>query len=685
MRPGPGCSSRGLGRRGPRRSSPIIGVAVLTVSLLGQLIGPSPADAADIAVPLGSAASYSVLGVTGVTNTLTTDLSGDLGVSPAGLVVGFPPGIVGGQTHNGDLQAAQAHADLLLAYDDAAGRTPTGSFAGDLNGRSFSPGVYDTAAALALTGTLTLDGGGDPDAVFIFQVDAALNTAAASMVTLTNGARASHVFWQVNGAAGLGAASSFSGTIMAAAAITVGAGAVVAGRVLSYGGAVTLAANTISTPPTVTITGGPAVYTDDTTPTIAGTADAAPGETVTVTVAGQTMKTTVSTSGAWSVTPATVPAGWYYIVASVTGPAGNTDSAQQTLTVGATTAVALGSAGTYSVLADTGVSNTGITHLSGDLGLSPEGSLVGFPPGIVSGQTHNGDAQAAQAQADLVLAYHDAARRSTPNANLPGDLNGLTLYPGVYRTAPAAALALTGTVTLDGGGDANAVFIFQVDAALNTAAASSITLTNGAQASGVFWQVNGAAGLGASSSFSGTIMAAAAITVGAGAIVAGGVLSCGGAVTLSANAVNTPATLAGALSITVPASAINLGTYAIPTGGETITSRLGTVQVDDTRGGSSGAGWVVTITATAFTMPSGPSLAASSVSYSAGPIIQIQGTATITDDHPGDLTAGAPAVTATGMSGENAAATIWNPTISVTVPGGIAAGVYTATITQTVV
>jgi Ice-binding-like/WxL domain surface cell wall-binding len=244
---------------------------------------------------------------------------------------------------------------------------------------------------------------------------------------------------------------------------------------------------------------------------------------------------------------------------------------------------------------------------------------------------------------------------------------------------------LTGTLTLDGQGDPNAVFIFQVDAALNTAAASTITLINGAQASGVFWQVNGAAGLGASSSFSGTIMAAAAITVGAGAVVTGAALSYGGAVTLSTNGVTTPAGSGGALSITVPASAINLGTYAIPIGGETIASALGAVQVDDTRGGSSGAGWVVTVTATAFSTPSGPSLAASSISYSAGPIIQIQGAATITDNHPGDLTTAAPAVTAAGMSGDNAAATTWNPTISVTVPGGITAGVYTATITQTVV
>jgi hypothetical protein len=107
--------------------------------------------------------------------------------------------------------------------------------------------------------------------------------------------------------------------------------------------------------------------------------------------------------------------------------------------------------------------------------------------------------------------------------------------------------------------------------------------------------------------------------------------------------------------------------------------------VVDTRGGTSLAGWVVTVNATPFTSPSGGSLAPSSISYSAGPITQIRGAATITADHPNDLTNAATAVTATGTSGDNDAQTTWNPTISITVPGGLPAGSYTSTITQTVV
>ena len=153
----------------------------------------------------------------------------------------------------------------MLAYGDAAGRTPASTFAGDQNGQTFTPGVYFTGAAFALTGVLTLDGQNDPNSVFIFQVNAALNTAAASTVKLTNDAQASNVFWQVNGAAGTGASSSFTGTILAAGAITVGAGGSIQGRALSEG-LVTLADNTITTPPgpptaTITAPAGGHVYT----------------------------------------------------------------------------------------------------------------------------------------------------------------------------------------------------------------------------------------------------------------------------------------------------------------------------------------------------------------------------------------------------------------------------------------
>ena len=138
----------------------------------------------------------------------------------------------------------------------------------------------------------------------------------------------------------------------------------------------------------------------------------------------------------------------------------------------------------------------------------------------------------------------------------------------------------------------------------------------------------------------------------------------------------------GSLSITVPAAAGNLGTVANAVSGEVISGPLGQVQVNDARNAAAGSGWVASVISTAFTPPSGPAIAASTVSYTAGPITQF-GTATYTPNNPNDLTGVSPAVTATGITGDDSAT--WTPTISVNVPGGMAPGVYSATITHSVI
>jgi hypothetical protein len=140
--------------------------------------------------------------------------------------------------------------------------------------------------------------------------------------------------------------------------------------------------------------------------------------------------------------------------------------------------------------------------------------------------------------------------------------------------------------------------------------------------------------------------------------------------------------LGGALSISVPTDAGVLGTRTNSVGGGTISGPLGQVQVNDARSAAAGSGWVASVISTAFTPPSGPAIAASAVSYDAGTVVKV-GTATYTANNPPDLTGVAPAVTATGITGDNSAT--WNPTISVLVPGGTAANVYSATITHSVV
>lgn len=152
----------------------------------------------------------------------------------------------------------------------------------------------------------------------------------------------------------------------------------------------------------------------------------------------------------------------------------------------------------------------------------------------------------------------------------------------------------------------------------------------------------------------------------------------------SASAAETAATVTvtgGALSMTVPVNAGNLGTRENTVSGGTISGQLGEVQVSDARAAAAGSGWVVTVISTAFTPPSGPTIGAAEVGYTAGPITKV-GTATFTANNPTNLTGVVPAVTATGITGDDSAT--WNPTINVFVAGGMAAGVYSGTVTQSV-
>jgi hypothetical protein len=140
--------------------------------------------------------------------------------------------------------------------------------------------------------------------------------------------------------------------------------------------------------------------------------------------------------------------------------------------------------------------------------------------------------------------------------------------------------------------------------------------------------------------------------------------------------------LGGVLSITVPTGPGNLGFRANSVGGGVISGPLGQVQVSDARTAAAGSGWVASVISTAFTPTSGTAIAASAVGYTAGTITKV-GTATYTANDPPNLTGVAPAVTATGITGDNSAT--WNPTINVAVPGGLAAGDYFAVVTHSVV
>jgi hypothetical protein len=243
--PSKGSALRRPARIRSYRSRLGLGFTLALASLL-TLVFAGAAVAAQPRVGLGTAGSFAVLAGSQVTNTGPSVINGDLGVSPGTAISGFPPGTVNGAVHATDGVAGQAKSDLVTAYNDAAGRTPVTSVSGDLGGRKLTAGVYKATSSIGLTGALTLDAQGDPDAVFIFQVGSALTTATDSSVTLLNGAQACNVYWQIGSSATLGTRTAFKGTIMALTSISLNDGVDVQGRLLARNGAVTLINDTIS-------------------------------------------------------------------------------------------------------------------------------------------------------------------------------------------------------------------------------------------------------------------------------------------------------------------------------------------------------------------------------------------------------------------------------------------------------
>jgi hypothetical protein len=218
------------------------------------VIGPLGAMPAQAAVPvlLGTAGSFAVLGATpNLTNVGPSTIDGDVGISPANSLVGFggaPLATVNGVQYAGDAVALQAQADLTTAYVQAA-NMPSTNIATQLGGTAPVPGAYTDAplgGGLDLTGTITLDGGGSYDSIWVFQSTSSLITAGT--VSLINGAQACNVYWQVTSSATLGPGTSFAGTILALTSITVDDAITVDGRLLARNGTVTLINDTITRP-----------------------------------------------------------------------------------------------------------------------------------------------------------------------------------------------------------------------------------------------------------------------------------------------------------------------------------------------------------------------------------------------------------------------------------------------------
>lgn len=249
---------------------PVLAAAVLAACGGGSTSSGTPAAAtvnpgpAGASPTLGAAATYGIFASNAaITLAVNSSVSGNVGLNPAGAcnncVVGVT--VLNGVVHNGDQAAIDAQTAFNTAYIDAANRATNAcaivdgelshaqaACAGVTNGPSYAPGLYRTANPIGVgsTFTITLDAGGNPDAVFIFQTDAALTTGTSSTVTLTGGAQAKNVWWMAGSAATLGVSSIFKGTVIAnGAAVQVLGGTallptVVEGRLFSHAAGVVL-------------------------------------------------------------------------------------------------------------------------------------------------------------------------------------------------------------------------------------------------------------------------------------------------------------------------------------------------------------------------------------------------------------------------------------------------------------
>jgi len=303
----------------------ILAVPLMAMVLVGTAFVPS-ASAAQT-VKLGTAAPFAVLAGTAVTDVPTSSITGNVGLSPAagtnyaGLTQAEVTGTIystngtgpAGNVNNPALLTT-AKTDLVTAYVSAAGQPPTSTFVtGDnqLGGKILTPGVYAfghaATANITAASPLVLNGEGDTNAVFVFQASSDLVTASNSVVRLENGAQACNVFWQVGSSATLSSASTFVGTIMALTSATLDTGATVQGRVLARNGAVTLDANTITTPSTCTV----AATTTTTTTAAATTPAGTTGSIVTSgsTTSGEAATGTGAAAGSGS-SAAVVPTGF---------------------------------------------------------------------------------------------------------------------------------------------------------------------------------------------------------------------------------------------------------------------------------------------------------------------------------------------------------------------------------------
>ncbi|WP_397382643.1 ice-binding family protein [Prosthecobacter sp.] len=393
----------------PLKSLPKIRRRIFWFMMTAAALAECQASGADASVILGQAVDFAVLAGSGISNTGPTTILGDVGTFPTTTISGFGTVTLTGTNHAGDATTQSAKSDLLTAFNDAAGRVPTTIYTPifDLGGLTLAPGVYNDPTSLGLTGTLTLDAMGDPNAVWIFQTGSTLITGSGSMVSLIGGAQASNVFWQVGSSATLGTNTSFVGSLLASQSITLTSGATVDGRVLAVNAAVTLDNNTIGLNNNLIIPVPNAAETLTLTGPISGI-----GKSLTKTGAGALILSVANTyTGATLVTAGTV---------FVNGTAGT---------------------GAVSTSAGTTLGGTGTVSPTGANSVILAGLLAPGTPGANDGV----------GTLTFTPVNGDVAFTSTGSADFQLGTNGMHGYTATYDST-GFLLSVTGTYT-DGGND----------------------------------------------------------------------------------------------------------------------------------------------------------------------------------------------------------------------------------------
>jgi hypothetical protein len=225
----------------------VLGTFTNTVRAASGLV--SGTATVNVGLDLGAAAPNGIMAGQAVTCVTGGIINADVSISPGNTITGFGPCVITGTQNLANGPALAAQNALTTAYNTLAGLPcpPANAIVANLGGTTLLPGVYCTASGIGVTGVVTLNGNGDPNAVFVFQAGTSLVTAGN--VVLINGAAARNVYWQVGTSATLGTGSQWQGNILALTSISLIDAATLTGRALARNGSVTLTtANLITLP-----------------------------------------------------------------------------------------------------------------------------------------------------------------------------------------------------------------------------------------------------------------------------------------------------------------------------------------------------------------------------------------------------------------------------------------------------